>query len=277
MYIFKRKKDIVMTDFDCFQLDEILDCGQAFRFTKQMDGSWRGIAFCRVLQVLQQDNEVIFFNIEWDDFEAIWRPYFDLDRDYLQIAKTISQNEIISTAFRFASGIRILRQEPFETLCTFIISQNNNIPRIKGIISRLCEHFGEEIADGQFSFPSPERLASLSEESLAPLRAGFRNRYLLSAARLVATGEIDLERLHVCPLAEAREELKRICGVGNKVADCTLLFGLGRLDAFPVDVWMTRVMTQLLPDGLPDFAKPYAGIAQQYLFHYARMLGIGKK
>ena len=273
-----RNNQLVLTGTECFTLDETLDCGQAFRFKKNDDGVWEGVAFGKILKISQTDDGCIIFHDGCgDDFECLWRTYFDLDTDYRQIADILSENEVLSRVYNNAVGIRIMRQEPFETLCSFIISQNNNIPRIKGIISKMCEYFGDEIAPGYYSFPTAERLASLSEEDLAPLRAGFRNRYILSAARMVAEGSIDLEALKTVPITEAREELKKICGVGDKVAECTLLFGLGRMEAFPIDVWMKRIMAELLPDGLPEFALPYAGIAQQYLFHYARLNRIGVK
>lgn len=278
MNIEKRNNKLLLTGTECFTLDETLDCGQAFRFTKNGDGIWEGVAFGKILRVSQDaDGNITFHDGCGDDFETLWRTYFDLDTDYIRIAGILSENEVLSRVYNNAVGIRIMRQEPFETLCSFIISQNNNIPRIKGIISKLCENFGDEIAPGYYTFPTAERLAALSEENLAPLRAGFRNRYILSAAQMVAGGSIDLESLRTAPMAEARAELKRICGVGDKVAECTLLFGLGRMEAFPIDVWMKRIMAELLPDGLPDFALPYAGIAQQYLFHYARLNRIGVK
>lgn len=163
-----------------------------------------------------------------------------------------------------------MRQEPWEALCSFIISQNNNIKRIKGIVERLCQSFGEPIADGVYNFPSYEVLARLSETDLAPLRCGFRARYIIDASRKVSSGEVNLERLKTCPIDEARQELIKITGVGAKVAECALLYGCGRIEGFPMDVWMKRAMTALFPDGLPECALPYAGIAQQYIFHYVR-------
>ena len=159
-------------------------------------------------------------------------------------------------------GIRILHQEPWEAICSFIISQNNHIPRIKGIIGRLCESFGEPLGSGDFAFPSPERLAVLDISALAPLRAGFRAGYLLDAAKKIATGEVSLEALSILPLEEARASLQKIRGVGPKVAECALLYGCGRMDAFPIDVWMKRVMAECYPQGLPACIQGYEGIAQ---------------
>ena len=159
----------------------------------------------------------------------------------------------------------------WETLCSFIISQNNNIKRIKGIIERLCRLFGQPIGDsGFFSFPTPETLAAATAEHLAPLRCGFRARYLIDAAQKVCYGQVRLDAIPSMPMEEARRELMQICGVGPKVADCVLLFGFHRLECCPMDVWMKRVFAVLYPNGLPDCARDFAGIAQQYLFHYAR-------
>ena len=202
----------------------------------------------------------------------LWADYFDLSLDYGAIRRSLCElHPILREAAQYAGGIRILRQEPFEALCTFIISQNNNIPRIKGIVERLCENFGKQLPDGCYTFPDANRLANLTQDALAPLRAGFRARYLLDAARKVNSGAVDLERCRSLPYEEARAELMRITGVGVKVADCTLLFGLHRTEAFPVDVWMRRALDRLF-DGMQgsDFGE-YAGIAQQYIFHYSRM------
>lgn len=176
----------------------------------------------------------------------------------------------LEPACRFAGGIRVLRQDGWEALASFILSQNNNIKRITGIIERLCCQFGNPIGGGLCAFPPPERLAGLSPEDLAPLRSGFRARYLIDAARQVTGGTVDLAALSALPTAEARAELMKIVGVGKKVADCALLFGFGHGDCFPVDVWIGRALAELLPEGLPPSLAPCAGIAQQMIFHYMR-------
>ena len=164
----------------------------------------------------------------------------------------------------------MLRQQPWEALCTFIISQNNNIPRITGIVGRMCAAFGRPLGGGWHAFPTPEAIAALAPDALAPLRAGFRARYLVDAARRVVSGEVDLEALGTLPLDEAQAMLTRITGVGVKVAACTLLYGCGRVECVPVDVWMRRVLDRLYPGGIPACTYGYEGIAQQYLFHCAR-------
>ena len=169
-------------------------------------------------------------------------------------------------------GIRILKQEPWEALCSFIISQNNNIPRIMGIIDRLCSTYGDKNEKGEYTFPSYEKLINLTVEDLAPLRAGFRSKYILDAAQKLYNKEIDLQKIYSASMDEARNELMKIKGVGPKVAECTLLYGFGKKEAFPVDVWVKRIVSELYPEGLPECIKGNEGIAQQYLFHWRRNL-----
>lgn len=252
-------------------LAQTLDCGQSFRWTEHEDGSFSGIAFGKFVTVRLENNTLYIENTNKKDFEKFWYDYFDLSLDYGKIRNEISRlHPVLCEAAKYAPGIRILRQEPYEALCTFIISQNNNIKRIKGIVQRLCEYFGEKI-EGGYAFPAAEKMAQLTPDDLAPLRAGFRNRYLIDASQKVASGAVDLEKCRYCDYDEARAELMKITGVGVKVADCTLLFGLHRIEAFPVDVWMKRAMEKLFPNMKPEDFGEYAGIAQQYIFHYSRM------
>lgn len=253
-------------------LAQTLDCGQSFRWTELEDGSFRGTAFGKSVTVKLDGTDLYIYNTTKSDFENIWYDYFDFGLDYGEIRRNISKiHPVLCEAAKYAPGIRILRQEPYEALCTFIISQNNNIKRIKGIVQRFCEIFGDKIGENEFAFPTAEKMASLSVDDLAPLRAGFRNRYLIDAAQKVAGGEVDLERCKTIDYEEARRELMKITGVGVKVADCTLLFGMHRIEAFPVDVWMKRALEKLFPGMCgADFGE-YAGIAQQYIFHYSRM------
>lgn len=271
MKTFVKDGNIIIKDIRNFTLSETLDCGQAFRWRETEDGAFEGVAFGKYLKLAADKEGVILYDTSEEDFLNIWKDYFDLDRDYGEIIEAISENEVLKTASGFAGGIRILRQDPWEALCSFIISQNNNIPRIKGIVERLCATFGEEIKEGFYSFPTAEKIAALTLEDLAPLRSGFRAKYILDGAKRVASGEIDLDALKELALDEARQELMKIYGVGEKVADCTLLFGLSHIDAFPKDVWIKKAMAKLFDGSLPECAAPYAGIAQQYIFHYARM------
>ena len=262
---------IVIPDVRDLDLEQTLDCGQSFRWTKQDDGSFSGVAFGKYVNISLDGTDMVIKNAAPED-EKIWREYFDLELDYGKIREDISRlHPVLEDAARYAPGIRILRQEPYEALCTFIISQNNNIKRIKGIVARLCESFGDEIDEGVYTFPTAERLAELTPDDLAPLRAGFRNRYIIDSAKKVASGEVDLELCKTADYEAARAELMKITGVGVKVADCTLLFGMHRVEAFPVDVWMKRAMEKLFPGMSANDFGEYAGIAQQYIFHYSRM------
>lgn len=255
---------------EIFDLKNTLDCGQAFRWECDDEGFWCGVAFNKYLKLSKNDDgTVILYNTNKEDFEAVWRDYFDLERNYDEIIESVKGNEILKKAAEFGQGIRVLNQEPWETLCSFIISQNNNIKRIKGIIKTLCEQFGEKI-EGGYTFPTAEKIASLTLNDLGVLRAGFRGKYILDAANKVANGEIDLTSLSCIPLDDARQELMKIKGVGPKVADCALLFSHKQSRAFPKDVWIKRAMEVLFGGELPKEAEPYAGIIQQYIFFYAR-------
>lgn len=260
----------VASDFD---LSETFNCGQCFRWNQISENEFVGVAFERVVKILKEKNKVILKGTSVSaDFGSIWRNYFDLSTDYSAIKLSLSKlDSTLSLACKYAPGIRILRQEPWETLCSFIISQNNNIPRIKGIVERLCKNFGNEIEPQFFSFPSNTRLAELNKSDLAPLKCGFRDEYILDAAKKVSSGEVDFEKIKNLPINEARSELMKIKGVGPKVAECTLLYGFYRLEAFPVDVWMKRALSTFFPEKDISYFGKYAGIAQQYIFHYSRM------
>lgn len=270
-YKIEDNKVIVKTPGD-MSLRDTLCCGQSFRWREQEDGSFKGTAFGKTVTVSTQGCDLIIDGADAQDFEKIWKDYFDLEFDYIALKEDLSKKHpILCEAAKFAPGIHILRQEPFEALISFIISQNNNIKRIEGIVERLCESFGEKLPSGDFSFPTAEKLAKLSEDDLKPLRAGFRNRYILDAAKKVYSGQVSIEELRTLPFEDAKKKLMTIVGVGSKVADCVLLYGLHRTEAFPMDVWMKRAMSTLFPDTEPSFFGEYAGIAQQYIFHYSRM------
>ncbi len=253
-----------------FSLSQTLDCGQCFRWVENDDGTFTGVVKNKVAVVSYKDGILSITQKDKVD-EKLWREYFDLDLDYSDIKEKLSKmHPVLEEASSYAGGIRILNQEPFEALITFIISQNNNIGRIKGIVQRLCENFGESIDCEHYAFPTPERLASLTVDDLAPIRAGFRNRYIIDAAQKVYSGEIELERIRTIDYEEARKELMKITGVGVKVADCVLLYGLHRLESFPLDVWMKRALKVLFLGMKGDEFGEYGGIAQQYIFHYSR-------
>lgn len=268
--IIYENNNVYIKNIKTFNLAQTLDCGQAFRWRETENGIWQGVAFGRLLKLEKTaDGTVILYNTAKEDFQNLWRGYFDLERNYDEIISKISTNNVLKTAAEYGYGIRVLNQEPWETLCSFIISQNNNITRIKGIIERLCENFGED-KGGYFTFPTAETVAALTLNDLAVLRAGFRAKYILDAALKVSSGEIDLSSLSSLPTDDARKELMKIKGVGPKVADCALLFSHRHTSAFPRDVWINRAMDKLFDGNLPKEAEEFAGIVQQYIFYYAR-------
>ncbi|MDR3311358.1 MAG: DNA-3-methyladenine glycosylase 2 family protein [Oscillospiraceae bacterium] len=251
-------------------IQKTLDCGQCFRW-EETDGVWRGAAFGRTLRLAERGDTV-----ETDAPEAdlpLWREYFDLGTGYAEIAKRVASGEFMTAAAEFSAGLRILRQEPWEALCSFIVSQCNNIPRIKKIIAELCRLFGDPLGGGMYAFPAARTLAGLSEADLAPLRSGYRAKYIIEAAKAAADGGLDLDALREADCGDALRELMRLPGVGLKVASCAALFGLRQYDAFPVDTWVKKALREYFP---PDFDhrvfSPWAGVAQQYMFYYIRHL-----
>ena len=269
MQVKVKDNSIVVSGVECLDLDLTLDCGQAFRWEKQEDGSYSGAAGGYFLNIKKENGDLIFNNTSVEVFNSFWIHYFDLNRDYKEICNKLKKDELLSSTIDEYYGIRILNQEPWEALCSFVISQQNNIKRIKLIISRLCRAYGNELENGFYSFPSAERLSKLSVEDFEALGTGYRAKYLEKLSKGVACGKIDLEKIKSLSLEEARKELLNIYGVGIKVANCALLFGFEFYSAFPVDVWMKRVM-EYYPDGLPECFEGIEGIAQQYLFHWAR-------
>lgn len=257
------KFNVKNTNFDPKQT---LFCGQCFRWSEE-NGVFSGIVAGKRVCVTPREREV---SIESEHPREFLENYFDLKTDYSAYIERFSADATLKAACGHSPGIRILRQEPFETLISFIISQNNNIPRIAGIIGRLCESFGEPLENGGFSFPTAKRLRGITPDDLAPLRAGFRARYIADAVSKVNSGEIDFAEIDALPLDPAREALKKIVGVGDKVADCVLLFAFHKLDAFPKDVWVKRVLAEYYPGGLPECVKGAEGVAQQYLFDFIR-------
>lgn len=256
-----KNNDIIVYEKD-FGLDDTLDCGQAFRWKKTAPDTYEGYFLDTYLKISQNGNTFTFHDTTEKDFLNVWYDYFDFGTDYSELKRQFSEDATLARACEFAGGIRLLKQNAWECLISFIISQNNNIPRIKGIIDRLCSHYGK--------FPSAEMLAAETPESLEYLRSGFRAKYICDAVEKVCDGTTDLEKIKSMPIDDARTELRKIKGVGAKVSECVLLFGMYRTEAFPVDVWIKRVMEEYYPNGFPDFTDK--GIAQQYLFHYIRNL-----
>ena len=274
---------------DDFVPKHIFECGQCFRFAKEKDESYTVVAKNRVINVSSDNEKIIIKNTTDEEFSDIWYDYFDLGTDYKNIKTALSSDVHLKKSSEFGKGIRILNQDLFECIISFIISANNNIPRIQGIIERFAKEYGDEISafgTTYYSFPEIGRLNELKREDLSFLRAGYRDSYLIDAFYKITTNDVNLENIKTSTTEEARKELMKIKGIGNKVADCILLFGNGRKETFPVDVWVKRSIGRLYADEIGDmpiheFAKNkfsnLAGYAQQYLFYYMRENSSGGK
>ncbi|CCQ94581.1 8-oxoguanine DNA glycosylase [[Clostridium] ultunense Esp] len=288
----EKDNQIVTKNMMDFEPKHIFECGQAFRWHVEEDDSYTAIHKSKVINVKRDGKDIIFSNTNMEDFENIWYDYFDLGRDYGEIKKELSKDPILNEAIKFGEGIRILNQEPYETTISFIISANNQIPRIKRSIELISQKYGESIGsyNGKeyFSFPSSEILASIDEKELEDnCKVGYRAKYIVNTSKMIKNKEIDLDKLFQLPTETAKEILMRLPGVGPKVSNCILLFSLNKNEAFPVDVWVKRIMESLYFKENTSTKKisAYAeenfgslgGFAQQYLFYYARELGIGKK
>lgn len=279
----ERNGSVILEGTRDFDVAQTFDCGQCFRFAKGQDGAYSGVAFGRYLKVRQEADSVILVNTDSEDFRDLWKDFFDLDTDYSQIKKAIATDEVIINAMNAAGGIRLLRQDLWECLISFIVSQNNNIPRIKKIIEALCTNYGKPLdtPDGiRYIVPEPEALAAADINDLHALGTGYRDEYILLTARKVADGTFDLGELSKMPTPEARKELLALKGIGGKVADCILLFGMHRTEVCPHDVWVKRIFTEKYHIENITEKKgyalaggkwgQYAGVAQQYLFFAER-------
>lgn len=273
MEYYDRGGEIEVAGVSDFNLSRIFECGQCFRWNADEYGVYTGVALNHAAY-LRHAGKSVFISGSIEDFENIWRDYFDLDRDYGIIRQRLCIDDFMRMATAFGKGLRILRQNRWEVLCSFIISQCNNIPRIKRIIEVLCLEFGESfLFNGKkhYTFPTAHTLAMLDEIALAPLRCGYRASYIIEAATAVDSMVLDLDRLSRVSPEIACKELKKLSGVGDKVANCAMLFGLNILNAFPLDVWIKRAINQYYCSGFdPALFSPYAGIAQQYMFYYIR-------
>ena len=280
----------ILKNQDSFELRHIFDCGQCFRWNEEVDGSYTGVFGRNVLNVQKHQDEIIFKGIVSGDIKKIVTYYFDLDRDYTKIKENLSKiDENVKLSVEYGEGIRILNQELIETILSFIISANNNIPRIKGIIERICQNYGDKIEWNKkiyYTFPTLDQLKNVSVEEFRNLGAGFRDRRLYETIHMLLDGTVNISGLYVeKDTQKVRDELLKLSGVGPKVADCILLFSdLKRFDVFPIDVWVRRVMNELYiknPDEtkvnkkqIEKIAKEkfgaLEGLAQQYLFYWKR-------
>ncbi len=257
-------------------LKKICDSGQCFRMRKKQETEeevYQILAADRWLEV-RQEGETFWFSCDEEEYDTFWREYFDADRDYRAVIGSIDAGDVYLTqAAAYGEGIRILRQDLWEMIVTFIISQQNHIRRIRKCIETVCEAYGSRCTapDGTiyYAFPTPEQLGRAPEEELRACGLGYRSRYLAETARMILEGEVSLETLSALPVSQAREELLKLCGVGQKVADCICLFALHDLKAFPVDTHIRQVLEAHYPQGFPFGKYPEtAGILQQYIFYY---------
>lgn len=284
-----KEQSYILENANSFNLRDIFECGQCFRWNKEDDESYTGVIENNVLNVKNIENKIIFKGICNGNIQEIVTNYFDLNRDYTKIKNELSKiDDYMKNSIKYGEGIRILNQDLWETIISFIISANNNIPRIKGIIERLSKKYGKEIIwDGKkyYTFPTPEELRNVSVEEYRKLGLGFRDIRVYETTKMILNKEVDLKKLFKEETETVREELLKLSGVGPKVADCILLFStLKRFEVFPIDVWVRRVMNDLYIKNedekkvskkqiLEIAEKKYgnlAGIAQQYLFYWRR-------
>jgi len=282
MYKYRRVKDgVAFMSRDGFDVKQTLECGQAFRY-KNTGAAYRIIARGRAMNIEQDADEIIFSPCTADDFENIWVDYFDLETDYTAIKRTLSRGDaVMERAAGFGGGIRLLNQERWETLVSFIVSQRKSIPAIQTAVSAIAAGYGGQIGPGEYAFPGPEMFAGVTTEDLNETKTGYRAAYIADAAQKVNAGALDLNEMGYLSTDALLDKLMTIKGVGPKVANCVALFSFGRRESFPVDVWVERAMRRLYFNGekvsaqhIKNFAAQkfggLGGYAQQYLFYYMR-------
>ena len=287
----KQGDKLVITGLEHFNTTHIFECGQCFRWYKEEDESYTAIAGGKVANFLQKGSTLYVEGSDEKTWKDFWHHYFDLDRDYGAIKEELSKDPILEEAISFGYGMRLLNQDPYETIISFILSANNQIPRIKKAVETIATDLGDYLGNykgrDHFSFPEPDRLAEKSEEYIREFyRVGFRADRIREVSRRIADGEFDTTCIFDIEHKDAKELLTTLPGIGPKVSDCILLFAFDKGEAFPVDVWVKRVMEYFyfkrpatkreLEDSGEKLFGPLAGYAQQYLFYYARELGIGK-
>lgn len=289
MKIIEKDNMLIIEDIKDFNTTHIFDCGQCFRWNKEEDGSYTGVVSGKVINVSQLGTKVIFDNLTLDDYHIV-KDYFDLDTDYEKIKEKVSTDDIMKKAIDFGCGIRILNQDEWETMISFMISANNRIPMIKKVIENLSCKFGNFITNYRgrdyYSFPTPEQLAEAPVDKIIECKAGFRAPRIKDAAERFLNERDTIYDLKNKSYQEGLDYLKTYSGIGDKVANCILLFSMKQFDTFPVDVWVRRVMQTLYVDKdtsdkeIRRFAEEkfgdFSGYAQQYLFYYARELNVGK-
>lgn len=291
MKIYEENNSVVLEGVEDFNIKHIFECGQCFRWKKEENESYTGVAKGKILNVEEKGNKIYLNNTNLEDFNNIWHDYFDLGTNYTEIKNKLKEmDEYLDKATDFGWGIRILKQDQWEMLISFIISSNNRIPMIQKAIDNLSKKFGKFIGEYNgkeyYAFPTPQELSRASKEEIRACQTGFRDKYIKSTADAVANNNDNVYGYSMLDTEQCRKELLKFNGVGPKVCDCISLFGMQKYDTFPVDVWVKRVMQEFYVDedmSLPkirayalDKFGELAGFAQQYLFYYARELGIGR-
>lgn len=271
---------MLLTVDDDFALDKTAESGQCFRWERTENGEYRIIHRDRCLYISRRPDGRFLLDCREEDFDTVWREYFDLDTDYRSIRSRIDQEKdpFLYAAAESEKGIRILRQDPWETAVSFIISQNRNIPAIKRSIALLCRFAGTRKLDKRGEpydvFPGPESVLSMSCGALEQCRLGYRDKYVLAAAEAACGGAFSPAEMDALEDGELMEALGRLHGVGPKVASCIALYGFHRLDAFPVDTWIKKALKKEYTEGFPfERYRPYNGVLQQYIFAYCRNAG----
>lgn len=295
--IIEKENSIVLENVKDFNIKQILECGQCFRWERITDTNYIVVAYRRVIEIIQEGSTVTILNTNINDFNEIWKDYFDLNVNYEEVKIELSKDELLKKSVEFGYGIRILNQDPFEILISFIISARNSIPSIMKTIKKISERWGDKIeykGNTYYAFPTPNQLKDVTLEEIKETGASFRSKYIVDTISKVnavigakSNGtldeelkQFDLDYIKSLPVDECHKALQNFMGVGAKVADCIMLFSMGKHSAFPVDVWIKRAMIHfyLAPDvslnkirvfGREKFGE-LAGLAQQYLFYYAR-------
>jgi len=290
MIINESSNKLIIEDIKDFNVSHIFDCGQCFRWNKEEDGTYTGVVGDKVINVGQAGSTVVFNNANMEDYDSVIKNYFDLDTDYSEIKNKINTDDIMDKAIKFGDGIRILNQDEWEIMISFMISANNRIPMIKKVIENLSKSFGSFICNFKgkdyYAFPTAEQLSSAPLEKIKDCKSGFRSPRIKEAATRFLQEKDIIYNIKNTNYEEGLNYLKTYCGIGDKVANCVLLFSMKQFDTFPVDVWVRRVMQTLYVDKntndkeIRSFAESkfgnLSGYAQQYLFYYARELNIGK-
>ena len=295
--IIEKENSVVLENVKDFNIKQILECGQCFRWERITDTNYIIVAYRRVIEVIQEGSTVTILNTNMQDFNEIWKDYFDLNVNYEEVKEELSKDELLKKSVEFGYGIRILNQDPFEMLISFIISARNSIPSIMKTIKKISERWGDKIeykGNVYYAFPTPEQLKDATLEEIKDTGASFRSKYIVDTIGKVNSAkeaknagtlneeleQFDLEYIKSLPVDECHKSLQNFMGVGAKVADCIMLFSMSKHSAFPVDVWVKRAMIHfyVAPDLSLNKMRVFArdkfgalsGMAQQYLFYYAR-------